>query len=240
MKNYLFILISFICTLLSVQVNAQSFSVADTVYGNVSGLETVNIDDPVTVPAGDSTRIDWGVVATNFPADWLVDSVLGICDNILCFNFTTNMWNGTMGNVYTSAPYHATSTDYHMQLVVPNSATNGTYYLRVKMKAHGLSDSTYTTFVVSKFPLSVPNFSTPGDVTVYPNPAIDAIHLSYSASAGVSQAVVLDMMGKVVSVDKVMDSSATIGTDRLSPGVYFIRLLGVDGSLLAVKRFTKQ
>src|ERR1700748_1230987 len=82
---------------------AQSFSIQhDTVYATVSSLS--NISDPVINNSNSSITVNWNIVATNFPSDWI--NQLGVCDNNGCYNTNNStLWNGSYGQKH-SYPFN--------------------------------------------------------------------------------------------------------------------------------------
>lgn len=67
------------------------------------------------------------------------------------------------------------------------------------------------------FVLSVDEFETPIDISVYPNPARDILNISASENTRMS---VYDMQGKLVRTLDILSSLTTLDVSELSRGTY--------------------
>ena len=236
----------------SVKVNAQAtFSVADTVWQSVSTTATIN--DFITNISANNIKISWRVTASNFPADWLTDSALSICDNYLCrANSSGQLWTGTSGMPYASPNYYYSNTahdsvgDFHMLLDLTNVTTTGAHYLTVTITdvtVAGVGNySTTTTFVINKIPEAVTNVNNPeNNINLYPNPAHNEVNLVYNASADIKSIAVYNIIGKIMAVYKATDNSgANLNLENLPSGIYFVRLINSHGDVVVTRKFTKQ
>ena len=119
MKKILLIIL-FICSVFSsVFVKAQSFyTEADTVWATASLSTLTHATD--TVIASSPVALTWRVYSTTFPADWQIDTVLGICDANLCRQNTggTLLWNGTSGTSFNCTYPNpvGNSNDFHLAI----------------------------------------------------------------------------------------------------------------------------
>ena len=194
MKKILLLILSVSGLFSSVFVKAQSFSVqADTVWATASTSGLTHIADTISVASG-SASLKWKVKESNFPADWQVDTVLGICDAFICRQNTGgSLWNGTSGTYYTCMyPGTGNSHDFHFQLDMypsgsPSSVSSGTHYITILVNDPITTDARTMTFIVTKpYPAAVTNVNTnQNDVVMYPNPARDELNVVYSANADV-------------------------------------------------------
>lgn len=221
--------------------DAQAFTTeADTVWYTVGGNEA-NIHNNITNQSAANMKIVWHVSATNFPADWKKESVLGICDNVLCRNNTgdTALTNGAM---YTSADYAPNVMgDFHVQLLGMNGVTPGTYYLKVNLREDGGLTDKDIVFVIGKWATNVKGVSSSSDdVVLYPNPARNELNVTYGAKAGVKTIAVYNLIGKQMAAYKVGATSAKLNIDNIPSGIYFVRLMDGNGKVVATRKFTHQ
>jgi hypothetical protein len=77
------------------------------------------------------------------------------------------------------------------------------------------------------------------ELSLYPDPAADVIHLHFTQPAAHAQAEIFDAVGRSVMNISIENSSETeMNTSDLSPGYYFLRLTGNGKN--TVKRFIKK
>ncbi len=217
---------------------------ADTVKGLVQGAGGPT--DNITASAASGVTIKWKAIASNFPSDWLVDSVLGICDNNQCHNNTngTAIWGpfGT-GTTFTSDLYkRGVPAGFYMSMNMTGTVTNGTYYITCLLSDANSGYSKTVTFYVSKWATGVTSITkTEDDVTLYPNPAADEVNVVYNPNSGVKNIAIYNIIGKVVKVYNTLDnSSAKLNIDNIPSGVYFIRVMDGQGHVVATRKFTRQ
>ena len=105
---------------------------------------------------------------------------------------------------------------YHFQ---DNTAPNTTVYYRLQQV-----DKNGAAFYSSTARLTVNSLP----LTVFPNPAKGAIHLTIPATSQ-AQVFIYDIAGKLVYQNKNYNSTNTIATDTWSKGTYTIRLKDNDG-----------
>jgi len=74
------------------------------------------------------------------------------------------------------------------------------------------------------------------DITLYPNPASDVVHIT--AAAIVSKAELLDQSGRVIRTMEVNNTELDLNISDLNQGVYFIRISHAGGNSTA--RFSKR
>ena len=222
------------------RVNAQSFTMgSDTLYYTVSGTSIITVNNTV-LPATGPVTLNWNIVATNFPADWITAS--GLCDNQLCYNvgLPTNLWPS--GVVKTSFAYPVTGNhDYHLQFNQAAATTNGTYYMRVKLVNPSAPDSVYATWILTKAAVGVEQVNKSSEeLSLYPNPANSEINIVYSGSADVKTVSIYNIIGKLMSVYRINGNSANMSLENMPGGIYFVRLADAQGQILATRKFTKQ
>lgn len=232
-------LLLFISSVAVAQSSAGSFSLTHdslTVTVPNSGASPVNFFNPIVVPSG-SVTLQWKVVYTNFPSDWLSVGATGVCDNHLCYGNVPI----TTGTTQTSEPYTVSGTnDFHVQIIPDSFVTNGCYKIKVKLwNQANPNDSTLTTFTLCRYPLGVPVVKS-AEPVIYPNPAASELNVVFDAGADVSHISVYNLIGKVVSVYRVNGNSANLNLENIPSGIYFLRLTNSSGQVVSTKRFTKQ
>ncbi|MDR3681357.1 MAG: T9SS type A sorting domain-containing protein [Flavipsychrobacter sp.] len=257
MKKILLSILTAVAVLHSISGSAQTatFSTlattasspnADTVFGQVQG-NGPSVPDFVTASAASGgVTLNWNVIATNFPSDWLTQAALGICDNNQCqYNVNgTTMWNGTGGATYTSLVYQPLKTgQFYLSLDLSNATTVGTYYITVLLTdAAAPHYSKTVTFKVGHYTTGVSTIAkTENDVVLYPNPATSEVNVVYSPDANVKTIAIYNIIGKVVKVYNTLDnSSAQLNIDNIPSGIYFIRMMDGAGHIVATRKFTRQ
>ena len=227
-------------------INAQTFTVQhDTVYQTYA---PGNINDFITNISSSNIYIKWRVTDCDFAADWLVDSVFGICDNASCrFNSSDQLWNPTTrsGSVFTSATYAPSVVgDFHLSLDL-TLASPGTHHVTINLidGTGGLGAySKQITFYITKASTGVPTISNgSNDLLIYPNPAHDELNVVYDPSADVKTIAVYNIIGKVMTVYKVSDpAGANLNIENIPSGIYFVRFMNSHGEAVVTRRFTKQ
>ena len=223
-------------------VTAQTFTTAhDTVSTFVGGF--ANIHNNITNTTTGALGIQWRVIGSNFPADWLTVSALGICDACTCITNSSNaLWNpGTSTGTTYSCTYAASATnDFHLQLDLTAATTVGTRWITVRINDVGSSTTKDITFVINKVPVSLPSVANNSDMVIYPNPAHDELNVVFDASSDVKNIAIYNIIGKVMNVYKVSGSSANLNLENMPSGIYFVRLLNSTGNVVVTKKFTKQ
>ncbi len=135
--------------------NAQTFTMEhDTAYGNAYLCPVMgNLYDSITTAssAGPIT-INWQVVASNFPSDWLPN--IGIADNTAMYsNSTLALWNGTSGATHTAYYPPSAGGNFYLSMSTLGLISQGTYWLEVKLTDPGPPVTTKNIwFVISRDP----------------------------------------------------------------------------------------
>ena len=237
MKKIFTLIIAAFFFYVPVSLYAQSFTIQhDTATSTPSGLTVV--EDGITPSAGNMT-IQWKVIATNFPSDWLAGT--GICDNYQCYA-NGLLWPGE--TVETSHVYtNDTLGDFHMQVDLDGATTLGTYYYKVRINNSSIpSDTAIETFVITKNTLTaIPTVKSNDEVVLYPNPAHDEVNVVYDPSLDIKNITVYNVIGKILAVYKVTDNnSANLNLENIPSGIYFLRLVNSHGDIAVTRKFTKQ
>lgn len=243
MKKILLALFGFIglCTPI---VNGQTFTpAADTVNAFVGGVGVIH--DDLTNITSSPLSLRWHVIATNFPADWLTAAAFGICDNGLCRNNTgdTFLWNAStgMGTSFTSAPYTPSVAGTFDLSLNMTSVSVGCHYVTIGITDVGAFYTKNITFNICKVPTNTQTVAnTPAEVVLYPNPATNELNVVYGEASDVKTIAIYSIIGKVMSVYKVGETSANLNLENIPSGVYFVRLMNSHGDAVVTRKFTKQ
>lgn len=227
---------------------AQSFTpVADTVFINIGGKNDAYGVTKITVPGMGGVNIDWKVVASNFPADWLKSGDFGICDAMLCYNNMgdTLLWDKTKAKGAKFSCNYASGTGGILSLALNNMTgkTMGCYYVSVQFTdiAPGGTVDTITFAVCrSTLGLATTQSTANDDIVLYPNPAGDELNVLFGVYNDIKSMVVYNVIGKAMNVYKVAGNSASIDLAGMPSGIYFVKLYGSMGNVVATRKFTKQ
>src|ERR1700747_3690587 len=127
MKKIFTLTIAALFLFTSAKVGAQSFHVYDTARCSTTGTATI-IDTIYNTGTG-SVTLDWKVVASDFPSDWIPN--FSLCDNHTCYsNSGSALWPGVSPE--TSNPYTSGVGDFHMLLDLSSATSTGQHYLTVR------------------------------------------------------------------------------------------------------------
>lgn len=216
---------------------SQTFSLqaGDTVFSNVQpGLN--KIYNKITNISASPIVITWKVIDNNLPASWTTtQAAFGVCDNVLCYN--NSILSGSSQTTASITP--GDESDFHLQINL-DAAPTGSAFLKVNLRPD-VGASKNAVFVITKSATNVTSvFRSEDDITLYPNPARDAINVVFDANAGVRSISIHNIIGKQVGVYKVSGGSAKIDIDELPAGGYFIRLADAQGRILGTRKFTHQ
>ncbi|MCF8448612.1 MAG: T9SS type A sorting domain-containing protein [Taibaiella sp.] len=233
----IFILMSLAATLLvGKAANAQSFSAQnDTVYLNLNLID--NVHNNIVNNSSNTVEIEWKAIQSNFPSDWSANT--GICDNVNCIT-GNGIWSPTTATLNESTS--STSNDFRLQVALGATPTHGTYYMKVKLTNKAVpNDTAIVTFIVSKNATSVSSVKASGDISIYPNPALNALNVVYSSIPDVKNIAIYSIIGRQMNMYRVTnESSASLNVETLPSGIYFIRLINSRGDVVTTRKFTKQ
>lgn len=74
---------------------------------------------------------------------------------------------------------------------------------------------------------------------LFPNPANDFIYVQGLSPNTLKTIQVIDMSGKTWQQVSTSESSKRLNTERLPAGIYTIRILGRDGTVYFLNKFSK-
>ncbi|MGN6436947.1 MAG: T9SS type A sorting domain-containing protein [Agriterribacter sp.] len=108
-----------------------------------------------------------------------------------------------------------------------------TYYYKVKIS--------YSTGIVeySDIAFAKPDCNNSQRVMLFPNPTNDFIYVQGLSPNTLKTIQVIDMSGKTWQQVSTSESSKRLNTERLPAGIYTIRILGRDGTVYFLNKFSK-
>ena len=169
--------------------NAQSFTVLhDTIVASgTAGSGSTEIHNDITNTTASTITMQWKVIANNFPADWMLPKVIGVCDRNLCYT-PADFWpTQTQEAPYLSGVLPG---DFHMLFDYDSAVTTGTYYMTIRLNNKLVpGDVDTVTYQVSKIASGAvsPTPKVSGEVSLYPNPAGNDFHLTYTLEKEISR-----------------------------------------------------
>ena len=72
------------------------------------------------------------------------------------------------------------------------------------------------------------------NISIYPNPATTTLNLSSTGTSDFELSI-LDITGKVIKTEKMLDQTFTFDVSDLASGIYMLRLVSTDGASKVVK-----
>jgi hypothetical protein len=238
MKKILLFLCGLSLVLSTKDVTAQSFTMqsgnADTAKAYYNGTDDLNVYNYIKSTSANNIYIKWHVTSQSLAPGW---TITGFCDNYIC--------DPTPGiNVpHISDGYGPTFEDFHAQFGGLSAAQNNTFsYMKVTAKDTISGTTRNLTFIGYKNPQGIGSTVTSfDDITIFPNPAREAVNVIFDEKAGVKTIAIYNLIGKVMNVYRPTDNgSAKLDIDNIPAGVYFMRLMDGKGHILATRRFTRQ
>lgn len=226
---------------------AQTFVPAtDTVFMNIGGLDHAEGFTSISVPGAGPKSINWKVVASDFPADWLRSGEFGFCDDGLCYTNIgdTFLWDKPKAKGRKlDFTYYGGSGPFTCVLEKMHGKTVGCFYAAVQFTdiASGGTIDTIT-FVVCSNTLGIlaAQSAANDDIVLYPNPANNELNVLFGAYNDVKSMVVYNVIGKAMNAWKVAGNSANLDITAMPAGIYFVKLYGSSGNVVATRKFTKQ
>lgn len=231
--------------------NAQTFVTQsgsnDTVKGTYTGGGgDLTVYNNIKSASANPVTITWKVVDSHLDPNWAIS---GFCDNIQCYGNDAGV-NPPLGELLngggvskTSDPYTSTYGDFHALFTCTTAANGSSSWLKVNANDNGGLYSRDLYFIGLKNATGVTTTVTSIDeVTLYPNPARDAINVLFNRNADVRTIAVFNLIGKMVGplYRTSSSTSAKIQLNDMPNGLYFIRLMNSQGHVVATRRFTRQ
>lgn len=221
----------FIFSLVSLQYSTfgQSFKVPhDSIFSYISRNE--NIHNDVINLTNDTIKIDWKVIASDFPQTWYEN--IGICDNVSCYSNENNvLLSGT--SFTTSDIFPFDTCNFYLMLNL-FSAPPGTHFLTVQFKRN--LEMKNATWMVSRNITGVTSvFKTQNQVNIYPNPSNGEINI-FSNSSEAHYFDLIDIFGKLLFQENLKEGvNPPINIDNLSKGFYFVKIYNKAGYIISTQ-----
>ncbi len=240
MKN---VLLFILCLLsFSVVADAQSFTTSsgssDTVTKSYTSGTTIEVHNDLMSSSSTPVAIKWRVATFAFDAGWDA-AATGICDNYLCrYNLNNLATSSEKSDPYSNGSF----SDFHVLFAANNPANGTSAKVTVRLTDTATNYSRTLTFIAYKSALGISTSVVNSDnVSLYPNPAREAINVIFDKQADVKTIAIYNMIGKAMRIFKPTDNnSARLDLDNIPSGVYFVRLMNSDGEIVATRRFTRQ
>jgi hypothetical protein len=127
---------------------------------------------------------------------------------------------------------------------ISRTYTAGTYYIRVYGWNGANSSTTCYTLRVAlgtatiTNPLDLVNTGK-ADLILFPNPATDKLSVAISGYDKEKVIEVFNANGERVMTQKTMQNNQTLNTEKLSAGIYFIKVSTTDGNVIGQSKFLK-
>ena len=239
------LLLSALVGLLSFSIStAQTFQAQEgdtSILGYNTSNSTMFVYNRLRSTGANPVTLEWRMTLDNIAPSW---TLTGFCDNISCRSASASRdasWKTT--DPYTSN-YNSASNDFHIAYEnMAAAANNSTSVVQIAVRdtANRNVVKTYT-FIATKGTTGLVNVTrTDDEVVLYPNPARDHINVLFNGTAGVKNIALYNLIGKPVMVYRVQDNnSAKLDLNNVASGVYFMRLMNAQGTVVATRRFTRQ
>lgn len=231
MKKFVLAIVTLCCFL-----NGTSFGQAFTTQYDTISVSTaafVSFGTSNTIQTTQTTNLiyTWRIVYQNLPNDWVNDD-FSLCDGTSCYPNVVLQGQTKTDTVRASKPVD-------LQLHLRPGSSDGTYYVTLQLKDLANTTSKNITFQFNKWPTGVSSISkSEENVTVYPNPAREAVNVVFDESLNAKNVAVYNLIGKVVSYYRVAGNSAHLDLSDVPSGIYFLRLMNAQGEVVATRKFT--
>lgn len=230
--------------------NAQTFLTqtgtdsAKAIY--TGGGNELPVYNTIRSASADSVTLSWKVTDIHLDPSW---AFTGVCDNVICYtnDAVANPPFGALlnagGSTQTTFKYGPTFGDFHALFNCVSAANGTSSWIKVNAKDNAGSYFRDLYFIGTKSATGIINtIVSADDVTLYPNPAREAINVLFSKNADVKSIAVFNLIGKMVGplYRTSSSTSAKIQLADMPNGIYFIRLMNSKGNVVATRRFTRQ
>lgn len=202
-----------------------------TVYNTVNNMTTSNV------------KYKWTLInPSEIPSGWAYN---GFCDNSTCYNAGTLIAWETGNPVECELPPSARSTDFKLQLEIPNTAPAaiGTFKFRVEVLEGGTQEDTIV-FIVTKSTTSIDAIALDdARLSLYPNPsATGTINLYTARELKAKHLNVYNMLGQQISTHVLNQNAEThqIDIQNLQSGLHYIQVVDASNTIISTRNFIKQ
>lgn len=217
--------------------------VLNALPGNIStAQDNIIIPGSGRIYPATNVAVQWNVVYSNFPSDWL--KLSGFCDNENCYT-NDHLWPSSsthkMITIYNSTPFSKT-IPFYLSTAINANSTPGLYFITVKFEnLNSTQDIAYETFKVDKETFigrldneNVDQTFDNTEVLLYPNPSYENINISYEGN-NVKRVEIYNIEGKLISTYQFQANITTIDLKNYPDGLYYVRLIKDDGSIITKK-----
>lgn len=135
-------------------------------------------------------------------------------------------------------------------LTIPLTAATGETRMRVQMAYQGLSSSSLPGScgdflygevedycVTVDAPLGLNNNDKVRDITIYPNPSKNNIHIDKKNSQA-SKAILYNPNGQLMNTIQLQHSVTDVNVKEWAPGLYFVHIMNKEGSIVTVRKIS--
>lgn len=227
---------------LSFVSTAQNFTMkADTISAETQGSVTSDWENDALkmynwIYNQDSQPlvVQWQLMERNFPEGW---GIYGICDNYLCRDESSSAITAFSVESTDAIPV-GDSSQLEPRVKVPASAANGVGIIKIKVWTSAKTDT--STYIINKTGTKVSTLSVNDSrVLTYPNPVNGELTVYAHNGLHVSSIEVVSISGVSMLNQKVDNELIKLNTQNLSSGLYFVKILGDNGNVLATRKFVK-
>lgn len=242
------ILLAGVLSMAVYSVQAQDFEIAVRNF-NTSTTGSAGVDEEnESIKFHDTIRnltnnplsgVKWKIIEHNLPAGW---KVWGICDNSFCR--TEAQVNEHLANPNAEEEFLPIAVnegaDIYPYFFVPATGANGTGVMKIRVYNDNQSDT--ITYTVQKNPSNIKGVSEDDKrVALYPNPSINgALNIAIEPSLKAKSIELYNILGARMVTKSVEAEITNMPTGQLAAGNYFVKIYGVNGELIAVRKWTKQ
>ena len=232
----MFTLFLLFCAFVSVKSQGLTVTPADSIYISAvdsSQYSTINglifLHNNLT----DSITIKWRLQSDTVPNGWTIL----FCDNRNCYNLPTPP--------KTSIPVApGDSIDMHAEFSPACVSGVGTMRIAAVVQVRDTTVATYTfTYtagITSACVTAVSNLKGQLPVSIFPNPASNQVSISGLNMNHMIEIQVIDIMGRVISVENKLASDITnVNIATLPAGVYILKAIDTQSNETSVGKFSK-
>jgi hypothetical protein len=234
-----FILLALLAVGSAKGIIAQTIGIAHDTVTSWAGVGAVDIHNTVINQTSGAIDVSWQVIDSSMSPNV---TLAGICDNINCYT-----WTGVNGLSHGLTQSTTIAGNGTMDLKISsidatNASVPSTTWFTIKIwDSNNPSSTKNATYILKRVPTAVPTVVKGDDnVMLYPNPARSDLNVIFDANAGIKNISIYNLIGKPVSVFRVVGNSAKLNLDNVPSGIYFVRLIDAQGKIVSTRKFTHQ
>jgi hypothetical protein len=234
MMKYLRWMQVFVVTCLAQVSIAQTFTTSSSQSGDTLSFAAPGYHEfhnTITNTSNDTIWITWHLVPSQsyVPSGWTVTA----WDNVAVFPY--NGYSHTSN--YIRPGY---SVDWI--IAIDPNGNGGTAIINQVLSDNQSNTVRNVTYSFSKTVSGIKGNSTQldDDINMYPNPAQNEINVVYSDNLGVKLISIYNLIGKPMLTYKTQANSAKLNIESIPAGIYFLRFINSQGTVVATRKFTHQ